>query len=64
VENPLPVKTLMSPGEFYWGGMASTSFWVDPAEEVTAMLFTQLMPSGIHPLRPQLHQLVYSALVD
>jgi len=64
VENPLPVKTLMSPGEFYWGGMASTTFWVDPAEEVTGMLFTQLMPSGIHPLRPQLHQLVYSALVD
>jgi CubicO group peptidase (beta-lactamase class C family) len=64
VENPLPVKTLMSPGEFYWGGMASTAFWVDPAEEVTGMLFTQLLPSAIHPLRPQLHQLVYSALVD
>jgi CubicO group peptidase (beta-lactamase class C family) len=64
VENPLPVKTAMSPGEFYWGGLASTAFWVDPAEEVTAMLFTQLAPSGVHPLRPQLHQLVYSALVD
>ena len=64
VENPLPVKTLMSQGEFYWGGMASTAFWVDPAEEVTGMMFTQLMPSATYPLRPQLHQLVYSALVD
>jgi CubicO group peptidase (beta-lactamase class C family) len=64
VEDPVPVKTLMTPGEFYWGGLASTAFWVDPAEEVTAMLFTQLVPSSTHPLRPQLHQLVYSALVD
>jgi CubicO group peptidase (beta-lactamase class C family) len=64
VENPVPVKTLMTPGEFYWGGLASTAFWVDPAEEVTAMLFTQLVPSSTHALRPQLHQLVYSALVD
>jgi CubicO group peptidase (beta-lactamase class C family) len=64
VENPVPVKTLMTPGEFYWGGLASTAFWVDPVEQVTAMLFTQLVPSSTHPLRPQLHQLVYSALVD
>jgi CubicO group peptidase (beta-lactamase class C family) len=64
VDNPVPVKTLVTPGEYYWGGLASTAFWVDPAEDVTAMLFTQLVPSSTHPLRPQLHQLVYSALVD
>ena len=64
VEDPLPAKTLMSRGEFFWGGAASTAFWVDPVEEVTAHLFTQLLPSSTHPLRPQLRQLVYSALVD
>lgn len=64
VGDSVPAKTLASPGEYYWGGLASTLFWVDPAEELTAMLFTQLVPSGTHPLRPQLHQLVYSALVD
>jgi CubicO group peptidase (beta-lactamase class C family) len=64
VENPLPVKTATSAGEYYWGGLASTAFWVDPAEELTAMLFTQLVPSGFYPLRQQLHQMVYSALVD
>ena len=64
VEDPLPAKTLMSRGEFFWGGAASTAFWVDPAEEITASLFTQLLPSSTHPLRPQLRQLVYSALVD
>jgi CubicO group peptidase (beta-lactamase class C family) len=64
VDNPLPAKTLASPGEYFWGGAASTTFWVDPAEELTAMLFTQLLPSSTHPVRPQLRQLVYSALTD
>ncbi len=52
-----------SVGEFGWGGMASTYFWVDPAEDMTVVFMTQLMPSGTYPLRPALKQLVYSALV-
>lgn len=64
VLDPMPSRTLTSRGEYYWGGAASTAFWVDPTEEVTALLFTQLLPSSTHPLRPQLRQLVYSALVD
>jgi hypothetical protein len=31
-------------------------------EEITAHLFTQLLPSSSHPLRPQLRQMVNSAL--
>jgi CubicO group peptidase (beta-lactamase class C family) len=64
LEDPRPAKTMSSPGELFWGGLASTAFWVDPVEQVTALLFTQLVPSSTHPLRPQLRQLVYSALVD
>ena len=64
VEDPVPGRVPSSVGEYYWGGAASTAFWVDPVEEVTALLFTQLLPSGTHPLRSQLRQLVYSALVD
>ena len=44
--------------------LASTAFWVDPAEEITALFFTQLMPSSTYPIRPQLRQLVYAALTD
>ena len=62
VLDPRPAKTLSSRGEFYWGGAASTAFWVDPAEEITAHFFTQLLPSSSHPLRSQLRQLVNSAL--
>ncbi|MGC5330557.1 serine hydrolase domain-containing protein [Micromonospora sp. DT62] len=64
VDDPVPSRVPSSPGEYYWGGVASTAFWVDPAEEVTALFFTQLMPSSTYPIRPQLRQLVYSALVD
>ena len=42
-------KVLTSLGEFAWGGLASTAFYVDPAEEVTAMFFTQLLPSSTYP---------------
>ena len=31
-------------GEFFWDGAASTLFWVDPANQLTAVMFTQVMP--------------------
>lgn len=64
VQDPAESKVLSSAGELAWGGLASTAFWIDPAEDLTAMFFTQLMPSSTHPIRPQLRQLVYQALVD
>jgi CubicO group peptidase (beta-lactamase class C family) len=63
LKDAVKAKTLSSAGEFAWGGAASTAFWVDPAEELTAMFFTQLLPSSTHPIRQQLRQLVYQALV-
>jgi CubicO group peptidase (beta-lactamase class C family) len=57
-------KVLSTEGEFAWGGAASTAFWVDPLEELTAVFMTQLLPSSTWPIRPQLKQLVYQALVD
>jgi len=57
-------KVLASEGEFGWGGAASTAFWVDPAEEITALFFTQLLPSDTYPLRSQFRTLTYQAVVD
>jgi CubicO group peptidase (beta-lactamase class C family) len=57
-------KSPRSLGELSWGGAASTAFWVDPKEEIIAVLMTQLLPSSTWPLRSQLRQLVYQALVD
>jgi len=64
VLDPVANRSPASPGEFAWGGAASTAFWVDPAERMTVLFFTQLLPSSAHPIRPQLHQLVHQALVD
>jgi CubicO group peptidase (beta-lactamase class C family) len=64
VDDPVKNKVLGSRGEFAWGGAASTAFWVDPVEDVTAMFLTQLLPSSTYPIRTQLKQLVYQALVD
>ena len=61
-----PVKTLIpgSAGEVSWGGLASTAFWVDPAEDLYAIFLTQLVPSSTYPIRRQLRTMVYSALED
>ncbi|MBA3279933.1 MAG: beta-lactamase family protein [Geodermatophilaceae bacterium] len=64
VLDPVRYGTLASVGDYGWGGAASTAFWVDPAEELTCLFFTQLLPSSALPIRTSLRQLVNSALVD
>jgi CubicO group peptidase (beta-lactamase class C family) len=55
---------LTSEGEYGWGGAASTSFFVDPKEDLIGLLLTQLMPSRTYPNRNQFKVLVGQALVD
>ncbi|MDQ4032075.1 MAG: beta-lactamase family protein [Actinomycetota bacterium] len=64
VQDPVAYRTLTSVGEFAWGGLASTAFWVDPAEDLIVLFLTQLVPSSTYPIRTQLRQLVNQALVD
>jgi CubicO group peptidase (beta-lactamase class C family) len=64
VLDPVANRVPASPGEYSWGGAASTAFFVDPVEGVTASLFTQLLPSTTYGLRPQLRQLIRQALID
>ena len=56
--------TVGSAGDFYWGGAASTAFWIDPAEDMSVVFMTQLMPSGTFDFRGQLRRLVYPAISD
>ena len=64
VLDPVANRVPSSAGELHWGGAASTAFFVDPAERLTAVLLTQMLPSSTYPLRPQLRQLIRQALVD
>jgi CubicO group peptidase (beta-lactamase class C family) len=61
-----PALTLIpgSAGEYAWGGAASTSFWIDPAEDLIAIFMTQLLPSSSYPVRRELRTMVYSAITD
>ena len=51
-------------GDYYWGGAASTIFWVDPVEDLVVIFMTQLIPSATFNFRGQLKSIVYSAIVD
>ena len=53
-----------SPGEYFWGGMASTLFWNDPLEQLSVIFMTQLIPSGTFNFRGQLHSIIHAALLD
>ena len=50
-------------GDYYWGGAASTIFWVDPKEDLDVIFMTQLMPSATFNFRGQLKSIVYSSIV-
>tara|TARA_S200000501_G_C20495811_1_gene600295 strand:- start:358 stop:657 length:300 start_codon:yes stop_codon:yes gene_type:complete len=55
---------ILGEGDFYWGGMASTIFWVDPRERMFCVFMTQMVPSGTFNFRGQLKSIVYSAIED
>ncbi|MEM5314402.1 serine hydrolase domain-containing protein [Paraburkholderia sp. JHI869] len=61
-----PESTLIpgNAGDFFWGGAASTFFWVDPREDMIVLFLTQLLPSTAYPIRRQLRTLVYSAITE
>ena len=63
-KGPAATASPGSAGEYYWGGAASTAFWVDPVEDLTVIFMAQLMPSVAYPFREQLRSLVYQALAD
>jgi CubicO group peptidase (beta-lactamase class C family) len=51
-------------GEYWWGGAASTAFWIDPVEDVCVVFLTQFMPSSLYPIRRELRTMVNAAILD
>ena len=60
--DPVRNGTPTTVGSYYWGGLASTLFWVDPVEDLIVIFMTQLIPSSTFNFRGQLESLVYAAL--
>ncbi len=60
--DPVAGGAIGSVGEYAWGGMASTVFWIDPAEDMIVVFMTQLVPSRTFDFRGQLKSIIYGAL--
>ncbi len=55
---------LSSTGNYWWGGYFSTSFWVDPAEDIVAVFMTQMFPAQHGEIHQKFQVLAYQAIVD
>ena len=62
VTNLARTMTAGSVGQYFWGGAASTAFWIDPKEDLIVVFMTQFMPSSTYPIRRELRTLIYSAI--
>jgi CubicO group peptidase (beta-lactamase class C family) len=62
--DPAVAQIIGTPGEFYWGGAASTAFFVNPQEELIMLFLTQLRPSSTYPIRRELRSTIYSAIIE
>jgi CubicO group peptidase (beta-lactamase class C family) len=61
--DPAKAQVLGTPGEYYWGGAASTAFFISPAEDLIAIFLTQVMQATAL-LRKELRVTTYQAIVD
>lgn len=64
VLDPARVGVVGSVGDYSWGGMASTFFWIDRELDMSVVFFTQLAPSSSYPARAELKALIHGALVE
>ncbi|MDH3441474.1 MAG: beta-lactamase family protein, partial [Gammaproteobacteria bacterium] len=51
-------------GEFFWAGIATTLFWIDPKEELVAIMMTQYLPFNDLYFRDIMHRMLYPAIIE
>jgi CubicO group peptidase (beta-lactamase class C family) len=62
--DPAQSGMMGSIGDHGWGGFAETYFWIDPKEEIIAILMSQYQPSQTYPIRKEFRTAVYQALIN
>jgi CubicO group peptidase (beta-lactamase class C family) len=60
----LGFATDLDTAEYFWGGVFSTFFFIDPRESIIGLLMTQHLPSNAYPLRRQLRESVRAAICE
>lgn len=63
VLSPALTRVPSSVGDFSWGGMASTFFWLDSVHDLNVVFFTQLSPSSSYPARAELKALIHGSII-
>lgn len=61
---PADVPYPVSAGEYFWAGVASTTFWIDPEEDMVVIMLTQYLPFSDVYYRDLMHRLVHAAIID
>ena len=51
-------------GEYNWGGLAGTIFWIDPVEDMIGLYMIQMLPPRFSDGRNQFKRLAYQAIID
>jgi CubicO group peptidase (beta-lactamase class C family) len=59
---PSPLDHGDSSGEFWWGGMAGTQWWISPKTGVAGLLMTQRHMAFFHPFAVEFKRLAYEAV--
>ncbi|WP_282703942.1 serine hydrolase domain-containing protein [Streptomyces sp. CC219B] len=63
VVDPSRTRAPAGLGTYGWSGVATTTFWVDPAHDLTVQFMTQVRPRTSHTVYPELKRLVHEAVV-
>jgi CubicO group peptidase (beta-lactamase class C family) len=59
---PSPIDHPDSAGEFYWGGVAGTQWWISPERNVAGVMMTQRQMAFVHPFSFEFKRLAYEAV--
>jgi CubicO group peptidase (beta-lactamase class C family) len=64
ITKPTEVLYPVSDGEYFWGGLATTLFWIDPEQELVVVMMTQYLPWNEPYYRDLMHRMVHAAIID
>ena len=64
IDDPVKVAYPASAGEYFWAGVVTTLFWIDPAEELVVVMLTQYTPFNEPYFRDIMHRMVHAAMID
>ena len=59
---PSPIDHPDSAGEFYWGGVAGTQWWISPKRNLAGVMMTQRQMAFVHPFSFEFKRLAHEAV--